>query len=106
MFFNSDIKKNILYITEEEEQLWYTGEVIDRTADNLPNDVYVLAQEQTKQIIGSTIMKNGFLLNFVPKWRRPNREDAKDEIINEKIYCDGWSLMAGHIDKRFSNGII
>ena len=83
MFFNSDITKNILYLSDEEEALWYTGEVIDRSSDDLPNDVYVLAQEQTKQIIGSTILKNGFLLNFVPKWRRPNREDAKEELISE-----------------------
>lgn len=83
MFFNSDIKKNILYLTEDEEAEWYTGEVIDRTADNLPNDVYVLAQGKTKQVIGSSILKNGFLLNFVPKWRRPRREDAKDETITE-----------------------
>lgn len=72
MFFNSDITKNILYLTEEEEELWYTGEAIEKTKD-IPNDVYVLAKEQTKEIIGSTIAKNGFLLNFVPKWRRPDR---------------------------------
>lgn len=83
MFFNSDIKKNILYLTEEEEAEWYTGEVIDRTSDKLPNDVYVLAQEKTKQVIGSTILKNGFLLNFVPKWRRPNRVDTKEELFSE-----------------------
>lgn len=73
MFFNKDITKNILYITEEEELIWYTGEVIDRTKENIPNDIYVLAKAKNKQIIGSTIAKNGFLLNFVPKWRRPDR---------------------------------
>ncbi len=73
MFFNVDIAKNILFVTEEEEELWYTGEVIDRSKSEIPNDVYVLAKAKTKQVIGSTIAKNGFLLNFVPKWRRPDR---------------------------------
>lgn len=80
MFFNSDITKNILYLTEEQEEIWYTGEVIPVTKD-IPNDIYVLAKEETKEIIGSTIAKNGFLLNFVPKWRRPDRlADTKDDF--------------------------
>ena len=77
MFFNSDITKNILYLTEEEEEIWYTGEAIETTKD-ITNDVYVLAKEQTKEIIGSTIAKNGFLLNFVPKWRRPDRNSEPE----------------------------
>lgn len=84
MYFNSQISKNILYLTEEEEVTWYTGEVIDRSSDpNLANDVYILAKERTKEVIGSTICKNGFLLNFVPKWRRPNRTDGNDTIFTE-----------------------
>ena len=83
MFFNSDITKNILYLSEEEEELWYTGEVINRTESDIPNDVYVLAKDSTKDIIGSTISKNGFLLNFVPKWRRPDRlSEVKSEPEN------------------------
>lgn len=73
MFFNSDITKNILYISETEKETWQTGEVIDKSTSNIPNDIYVLAAEETKLIIGSTIAKNGYLLNFVPKWRRPDR---------------------------------
>ena len=82
MFFNSDITKNILYLTEEEEKIWYTGEVIERTKD-IPNDIYVLAKNETKEIIGSTIVKNGFLLNFVPKWRRPDRMNEGSNDFNE-----------------------
>ena len=83
MFFNSDITKNILYLSEEEEELWYTGEVINKTESDIPNDVYVLAKDSTKDIIGSTISKNGFLLNFVPKWRRPDRlSEVKNEPEN------------------------
>lgn len=82
MFFNSDITKNILYLTEKEEEIWYSGEAI-QTAKDIPNDVYVLAKEQTKEIIGSTIAKNGFLLNFVPKWRRPDRLADNNSDFNE-----------------------
>jgi len=73
LFFNTDIKKNIIHISEKEEELWYNGEVIDKTSFNIANDIYVLAKEKNNKIIGSTIAKNGFLLNFVPKWRRPDR---------------------------------
>ena len=83
LFFNSDITKNILQISEEEEKHWCEGEVIDKTNLSIPNDVYVLAKESTNQIIGSTIAKNGFLLNFVPKWRRPDRLADPNAVYEE-----------------------
>ena len=83
LFFSHDITKNIIFINEEEESTWYTGEVIDRTNSIITNDVYVLAKADTKQILGSTIAKNGFLLNFVPKWRRPDRLADPEKIYSE-----------------------
>ena len=80
LFLSREITKNILYISEEEEQIWYTGEVINRTNETIQNDIYVLAKGKTKQIIGSTIAKNGYLLNFVPKWRRPDRLTQPSEV--------------------------
>jgi NOL1/NOP2/fmu family ribosome biogenesis protein len=83
MYFNKEITKNILYISEIEEEIWYSGEAIDKTESEIQNDVYILAKANTKQIIGSTIAKNGFLLNFVPKWRRPERISSTDTEQNE-----------------------
>ena len=68
MFFNQYITKHILLLTPEEEGVWNAGKVFERS--ELKNDVYILKSQLTNHIIGSTIVKDGRILNFVPKWRR------------------------------------
>jgi hypothetical protein len=67
LFFNDSITKNIIKLKPSEEKLWSAGSKIDY---NIENGVYVLASATTNHIIGSTIAKDGILINFVPKWRR------------------------------------
>lgn len=68
LFFNTAITNNIINLTPEEEMLWNAGSVIER--DNIENGVYIIASPITNHIVGSTVVKDGKLLNFVPKWRR------------------------------------
>lgn len=67
LFFNNAITKNIITLTEEQEKLWNAGSPI---VSSIENGVYVLRSSITNHIIGSTVAKEGMLLNFVPKWRR------------------------------------
>ena len=68
LFFNTSITKNIIELSSSQEKLWNSGSTIERPGTM--DGVFVLLSSLTGHIIGSTVSKNGILLNFVPKWRR------------------------------------
>ena len=66
LFFNHEITKNLLTLSENEVAEWNKGKELER---DIENGVYILT-DSDQIIIGSTIAKDGRLMNFIPKWRR------------------------------------
>ena len=63
-------KKNILDIDQDQLRLWMKGEDVElNKAENLGLNGFVLLRHN-QEIIGCGKMKEGKVLNFVPKTRR------------------------------------
>jgi len=60
-------KKNVVTLTNDEFSLWMQGKDIPHSEEHTG---YVLLKNQQGDFCGSGRMKNGVLLNFVPKSRR------------------------------------
>lgn len=68
LVFGKDLRKNLVILTSEEEKLWFAGDGFPRAG--LTNGVYILLSSDNHDPIGCSTIKNEWIPNFLPKWRR------------------------------------